>query len=81
MPAVLIDIYHHTKFQVATIIGTLKSTSYKNLNLAKLAKVKAGQFQVSTLIGTLKSTSYNKFRRNINNKWAASTCKLSLSTK
>ena len=26
-----------TKFQAATIIGTLKSISYKNLNLAKLA--------------------------------------------
>ena len=28
------DINPHTKFQVATIIGTLKSTSYKSLYLA-----------------------------------------------
>ena len=31
----------HTKFQVAKIIRTLKSISYKNLNLAKLAKVQS----------------------------------------
>ena len=29
-----IDIHPHTKFQVATITGSLKSTSYKNLNLS-----------------------------------------------
>ena len=30
-----IGINPQTKFQVATITGTLKSTSYKNLNIAK----------------------------------------------
>ena len=34
IPVVLIDINPNTKFQVATMIGTLKSTSYKNLNLS-----------------------------------------------
>ena len=33
IPVVLIDIHPHTIFQVATITGTLKSTSYKNLTL------------------------------------------------
>ena len=33
---VLIDINPHTKFDVATMIGTLKSTSCKNLNLEKI---------------------------------------------
>ena len=28
----IIDFNHHKKFQVATIVGTLISTSYKNLN-------------------------------------------------
>ena len=34
IPVVLIDIYPHAKFQVATIAGTLKSTSYKKLKLS-----------------------------------------------
>ena len=34
IPFVLKDINLHTKFQVATIIGTLKSKSYKSLNLS-----------------------------------------------
>ena len=33
IPAVLIDINPQTKFQGDTIIRTLKSTSYKHLNL------------------------------------------------
>ena len=37
IPVALIDIKHHTKFQVAAITGTLKSTSYKILTLQKLA--------------------------------------------
>ena len=41
IPVVLIDITPHTKFQVATIMETLKPISYKNFNLAKLAQVKA----------------------------------------
>ena len=32
IPVELIDINPHTKFQVATIVGTLRSTSYNNLN-------------------------------------------------
>ena len=34
IPFVLIDINLHTKFQVATIIGKLKSTSFKKTNLS-----------------------------------------------
>ena len=34
VPVVLIDINPHTKFQVATIIGTVVTTSYKNHNLS-----------------------------------------------
>ena len=37
IPVVLIDVNHQTKFKVATITETLKSTSNKNLSLAKLA--------------------------------------------
>ena len=33
-PVVIIDINPHTKFQVATMIGTLKSASYKKLKLS-----------------------------------------------
>ena len=33
IPVVLIDINPHTKLQVAKMVETLKSTSYKNLNL------------------------------------------------
>ena len=31
-PVILIDINPHTKFQVATMLGTLKSTTYKTFN-------------------------------------------------
>ena len=34
IPVVLVDTNYQTKFQDATIIGTLKSTSYQNLNLS-----------------------------------------------
>ena len=34
VPVVLTDINPHTKFQVATIIRTLITTSYKNQNLS-----------------------------------------------
>ena len=35
---VFMDMNPHTKFQVPTMIGSLKSTSYKNLNLANLSR-------------------------------------------
>ena len=34
IPDVLINMHPHTKFQVATIRETLKSTSYKTVNLS-----------------------------------------------
>ena len=46
VPLVLIDINPHTKFQVATIIGTLKSTSYDNLNLSLTGSCTYGRMDV-----------------------------------